>query len=89
MEASFRAITRQKKTSISRRVIKTGVVENEHPKDQVKGAKFLYAKGIVRQPVRNTKKAFGQAGIDTLAYMIFRSSANRYARFSARANIHQ
>ena len=47
MEASFIAITRQKKASISRRVIKTGVIENEHLKDQVEGAKFLYVKGVV------------------------------------------
>ena len=65
LEASFRAITRQKRASISKRVIKTGAIENEHLRDQVEGAKFLYVKGIRRQPARNIKKAFSQAGIDT------------------------
>lgn len=88
LEASFRAITRQKKTSISRRVIKTGEIVNEHLKDQVEGAKFLYIKGIVRQPVRNIKKLSANQVSIPRAYTISRSLASRYARFSAKANIH-
>ena len=64
IEIGFRAITRQKKLPISRRVIKTNSIENPILRDQVAGAKFLYVKGIVRQPIRNIKKTFDQAGID-------------------------
>ena len=64
IEVGFRAITRQKKAPISRRVIKTNNIENPILRDQVVGTKFLYIKGIVRQPIRNIKKTFDQAGID-------------------------
>ena len=65
IEVGFRAITKQKKAPMSRRVIKTGSIENSHLREQVAGAKFLYVKGIVRQPVRNIKKTLDLAGIDT------------------------
>ena len=64
IEVSFRAITAQKKRPISRRVIKTGTIENEFLRDQIAGSKFLYIKGITRQPIRNIKKALSNAGID-------------------------
>lgn len=64
IEVGFRAITRQKKLPISRRVIKTNSIENPILRDQVIGTKFLYIKGIVRQPIRNIRKTFDQAGID-------------------------
>ena len=63
-EVSFRAISTQKKRPISRRVIRTGTIENEFLRDQIQGSKFLYVKGITRQPIRNVKKALSNAGID-------------------------
>ena len=65
IEVSFRAITRQKKHPISRRVIRTGTIENEFLRDQIAGSKFLYVKGITRQPIRNVRKALNNSGIDT------------------------
>ena len=64
IEASFMAISKQKKRPISKRVIRTGTIENEFLRDQVAGSKFLYIKGITRQPIRNVKKALSNAGID-------------------------
>ena len=63
-EASLLAITRQKKRPISKRVIRNGTIENEFLRDQVVGSKFLYVKGIARQPIRNIKKALSNSGID-------------------------
>lgn len=64
IEYGFHAITKQKKAPISKRVIKTGQIENPILREQVAGSKFVYVNGITRQPIRNIKETFDKLGID-------------------------